>query len=274
MVLSYHNVVPDGHPRSGDSSLHLEVSSFRAQLDRLGNTHEVVSLDVLLRGSSEFERPAAVITFDDAYAGALEVGIPEVVTRGMPATVFISPGLLGSNGFWWDLLADPASGGLDSEVRRRALAEHGGRQETVLSWARERCLSTADLPHLLRPADRASVARAAREQGIGLGSHTWSHPNLVGLDTGALRDELERSRTWLEEHFPESVVPWLAYPYGLHDKQARTMAASTGYSGALTGSSGWARMPPTDLYSVPRFNVPAGLSDPGFLLRVSGIPSL
>lgn len=274
IVLSYHNVVPDHYPRTGDVSLHLPLSVFRSQLDRLGETHQVIGLGDLFQGTWRRGRPAAAITFDDAYAGALDIGIAEVVARAMPATVFVSPGLLDSSGFWWDLLADPISGGLDSRLRRRALTELAGRQEPVLAWAREQGLSTVELPDLVRPADRKKVARAAEEPGVTLGSHTWSHPNLVGLSADTLRYEMERSRTWLEEQFPASYVSWLAYPYGLHDGEARTTVALTGYCGGLTGTSGWSKMPPGDPYSVPRLNVPARLSEAGFLLRVSGVPIL
>ena len=45
LVLAYHNIVPDGEPRVGDTSLHLPQRAFAAQLDLLLSTHTVVPLE-------------------------------------------------------------------------------------------------------------------------------------------------------------------------------------------------------------------------------------
>jgi hypothetical protein len=38
------------------------------------------------------------------------LGIPELVRRGLPATVFVAPALLDQRAFWWDRLANPTTG--------------------------------------------------------------------------------------------------------------------------------------------------------------------
>src|SRR2546423_5455975 len=86
LILAYHNVVPDEQPIFGDRSLHLRRSDFAAQLDALRETHDVVPLPAVLL-PSHGPRPRAAITFDDAYAGAVTLGVAEVVARGLPATV-------------------------------------------------------------------------------------------------------------------------------------------------------------------------------------------
>ncbi|MFL5521275.1 MAG: hypothetical protein ACJ8B6_10085, partial [Gemmatimonadales bacterium] len=90
LVLAYHNVVPDGLEAFGDRSLHLPLARFRRQLAALSETHDVVGLEQLESAPSS-SRPRAAITFDDAYAGALLLGLPAALELGFPATIFVAP---------------------------------------------------------------------------------------------------------------------------------------------------------------------------------------
>ena len=271
IVLAYHNVVPDDQPPRGDASLHLGFSEFRRQLDVLQAMHRIVSLDGLLEQPHDPGRPAAALTFDDAYRGALELGLGEVVDRGMPATVFAAPGLLGADAFWWDELDAGSDGRLESEVRRHALHELGGRHDTIRRWAREEGLRTGTLPELMRPATEDEVVAAASRAGVAIGSHSWSHPNLTTLESGGLEGELREARSWLDARLEEP-SPWFAYPYGFSDTSARAAVESVGHVGALAGHLGWTRLPPSDRFAVPRVDIPAGISEAGFRLRISGVP--
>src|SRR4051794_40278450 len=75
LVLAYHDIVPAGERPVGDRSLHLPQADFAAQLDeaaRLGL--RIVPLDAL-RQPDDDPTPRVVITFDDAYRGALTAGV-------------------------------------------------------------------------------------------------------------------------------------------------------------------------------------------------------
>jgi hypothetical protein len=152
VVLAYHNVVPSVDSPVGDSSLHLPLSSFSAQIDVLCTTHSVVPLRDLMGAGRGEGKPLAAITFDDAYRGALELGLQELLRRGLPATVFVAPGLLGCEGFWWDRVASPDSGEVAPEFRGSALRDLGGRQDAVLEKASSLGLLQDPLRELYRPA--------------------------------------------------------------------------------------------------------------------------
>lgn len=272
LVLAYHNVVPDDCPPVGDRSLHLRLCDFRAQLDVLQATHDVVPLETLLEDPEESARPRAILTFDDAYRGALELAIPEIVDRGLPVTVFVSPGLLGSDAFWWDALAVGNGARLAPELRRRALAEMGGRQDRIFSWARNRGLHPdADLHWLARPASAEEVRVAAELRGVRFGSHSWSHPDLTSLERDTFGRELAEATRWLASNVRDP-SSWFAYPYGIHDPDARARIAAAGHEGGVSGDAGWTHLPPEEPFAVRRFNVPAGLSEAGFRLRTAGVP--
>ncbi|HWV56565.1 MAG TPA: polysaccharide deacetylase family protein [Longimicrobiales bacterium] len=271
VVLAYHDIAPDHAPRAGDSSLHLPRNRFAEHLDALRRFADVVPLDVLLRGSRQRSgRPRVAITFDDAYAGAVTDGVREVVARGMPATIFVAPGLLGSRACWWDALADPVAGEVDPELRERLLAELNGLDAPITEWAMGARIRVGRVPSHARIATVGDLEAAARMPGITIGSHSWSHASLDRLSPDALRDELRRPFDWLRERF-SSFRPWLAYPYGIRSPAVASAARAAGYEAAfgiagVTEVEGWA-----PAFEFARANVPAGMTAHGLALRVVGV---
>lgn len=269
LVLAYHNVLPNGEPLSGNANLHLPQREFARQLDILARTHDVASIDTLLAPPSSSGRPRAIITFDDAYAGALAAGVDELVRRGMPATIFVSPALLGSVP-WWDILAERTSGVVPDHVQQHALKPLGGRSGEVLRWIRskesvEPALSA--LPHI---GTESQLEVAASKPGITLGSHTWSHPNLCALPSAELEAELTKPLQWLQARFAK-IAPWLSYPYGCFSDSVQNVAADVGYAGSFRIDGGWIPQTAPPAHAIPRLNIPSGLSLNGFRLRLAGI---
>lgn len=267
LVLAYHDVAPDGAAPAGDRSLHLPVSAFAAQLDRLAETHDVVPLPALLH-PPRTDRPRAAITFDDAYRGAATLGVAALAARGLPATLFVVPGRVGGDAFWWDALA--GDGGMPADVRARALDEARGREDRVLALAAAAGMERGDVPPFARPAGEDELRAAASVPGITLGAHTWSHPALPRLPEAEARREVRDALAWLRARFPASTVPWLSYPYGLWSPAVARIAEEEGCRAALRIRGGWMR-PGADPMAIPRVNVPAGLSLRGFTLRAAGL---
>ena len=257
LVLAYHNVVPDLDADRGDRSLHLPLSAFREQLDLLQEYTRLVSLEQIVAGFRDAHRPTVAITFDDAYRGAVELGLPELLHRGLPATVFVAPGLLGVTVTWWDALGELAGEGAGNE-RDRILVEEKGRRVAPAG---------VTLPAHYECATEAQVLELAHA-GIDLGAHTWSHPNLARLEPDDLRGELEQPLEWLRQRKVQS--PMLAYPYGITSPDVERAAKAVGYAAAFRVQGGWMRRTPDSRWSLPRFNVPAGLSRTGFRLRLAG----
>ena len=268
LVLAYHNIVPDSCPPFGDRSLHLPRSRFVRQLECLVATHTVVPLEQLFASGATGRGPRAAITFDDGYRGAIRIGVEELAKRGLPATLFVVPACVAKGPFWWDALATEA--GVEPVLRQRALDELRGRDTEVRSWATAHALEARSVPEWALPASEAELRDAARHPGITLGSHTWTHPNLARLEVSELQVELTKSLTWLRERSTR-VVPWLSYPYGIVTPAVEAAARDAGYSGALTLGGGWFRPARVNRWAVPRENIPAGLSENGFVIRTSGL---
>ena len=271
LILAYHNIIPDGELPAGDRSLHLPRRAFVAHLDALVETHNIVSLDDVVKhvpaGSS---RPRAVITFDDAYRGAVTVGVAELAARSLPATIFVSPAFVGGGTFWWDVLTPPFADSLDPAFRSRALREWRGIDAVVRAGALECGLVVQPVPDYVACASENELLHAAAHDGISFAAHTWSHPNLALLEDAELRAELVRPLSWLRERFGR-VISALSYPYGLSTTVTEHAAAQAGYHAAFRISGGWLRGVAQSSYALPRLNVPAGVSPHGFLLRASGV---
>lgn len=273
VVLAYHNIVPAGEPVAGDSSLHVDQAMFADHLDWLLDRRRIVSLEEAFAESEpEPGGTRVVITFDDAYVGTLTAGAEELAKRGLPATVFVPPGLLGVDGFWWDVLAPPGGEPLDPGVRDHALTTLRGESARIIAWARSDGLPRNDLPAHARPAEAHVVESGEHPSGLRFGAHTWSHPNLARLSRAEIDEELRKSKEWLDER-TDRFTNWLAYPYGLLNGHAEASATAL-FDGAMlvAGGPSVRRGRKVGFPSrVPRVNVPRGLSIEGLALRIAGL---
>jgi peptidoglycan/xylan/chitin deacetylase (PgdA/CDA1 family) len=269
LILAYHGIVPNGEMLAGERALFVSQQNFADQLDTVASIADVVALDRL--DAPGDGRPRVAITFDDAYRGAVNEGVGELIRRRFPATIFVAPGRLDDHIFWWDALSHGRAG-LDETVRHHALHRLGGSDERVRSWASKIRLPASDaLPAYAQTASRAELQRAVSHPGITVGSHSWSHANLATLDDAEIASEIQQSRDWLRASFGEKAIPWIAYPYGLDSDKTHRLAASAGYSGGLRIGGGWHSLSEASRLARPRLSVPGSLSIAGFRARMLGV---
>jgi len=272
LILAYHNIVPDGQSPGGDRAVHLPAATFRAELALLARYAEVLPLPVVLaEPSAPRQRPRVAITFDDAYTGALTVGVSLLREQGFPATVFVAPAFLDGRGFWWDEVVAPGHGsGFDPDFRDIALSRLQGDDALVRAEVRASGGWETTAPIHARCASVAALETALEYPGLTLASHTWSHPNLTVLDHSRLYEELARPLAWLRR-FGDRALPMLSYPYGLTSPSVEHAARAGGYQAGFTVTGGWC--PPGGIapFAVPRLNIPAGLSASGFEVRLAGL---
>lgn len=269
LILAYHNVLPDGERPAGDISLHLSRADFAAQLDTLGDTHDIVSLRTALSiGPEPRRRPLAVITFDDAYRGAMSAGVAELRARELPATVFVAPSYVGGRAFWWDSIAWPVGTAEGRSFRARALDQAAGDEERVYALASRLGLSTRDVPSHARCASLPELRAAASYERLTFAAHSWSHPNLAAVERDRLERELVAPLAWLRLNLPR-VEAYLSYPYGRWSPTVARAATRAGYLAALRVDGGWVKRHTSE--ALPRFNVPAGITRDGFALRAAGL---
>lgn len=265
LVLAWHNIAPTwGFPESGDAY----GEAFARQLTLLRRYATVVpltpALDALRAGRRLPPRPVA-LTFDDGYRDQLDLAAPILRGFGMTATFFLVTGFLAQRSrIWWEevgwafgaatatTLTWPPSGGTgydltrpaDREAARTAVTESLKDIPAAARLAAAGELADRLAPRGTRPGPELFCdwegARALRDAGHGIGSHTATHPILSRETPAAQHEELAASRRELER---ELAVPAdvLAYPNGRtcdYNRATLEGVRRAGYRYALTTRTG------------------------------------
>jgi peptidoglycan/xylan/chitin deacetylase (PgdA/CDA1 family) len=119
-ILVYHSVADVAHDPFG---ITVGPPDFRGHMEVLARRFSPLSLEQLCAGLERGELPerAVVVTFDDGYANNLSTALPSLAAAGVPASLFVATGFIGSQReFWWD------------EVERLVCGEAGAQRAPVL----------------------------------------------------------------------------------------------------------------------------------------------
>ena len=106
LILLYHRVAnAEPGPHANVSGLSVTPEHFEQQLAVLRRRFAPLRLRDLLESPPRFRHPAVAVTFDDGYADNLHAALPLLERFGIPATFFVTSGMLGGQReFWWDTL--------------------------------------------------------------------------------------------------------------------------------------------------------------------------
>jgi peptidoglycan/xylan/chitin deacetylase (PgdA/CDA1 family) len=108
----------------------------------------------------------------------------------------------------------------------------------------------------------------ATAEGIEIGAHSHTHPELDQLGRKELRAELTVSKRLLEDALGTSVAG-LAYPFGYSNVAVRRAALEAGYTYACAVRNAMAS-PQHDPLALPRLTIKASTSEDAFVHAVRG----
>jgi len=91
----------------------------------------------------------------------------------------------------------------------------------------------------------SQLRKLAKDNEVG--SHTWSHRNLRQCDANVLREELTRSKEYIQS-ITKCPVLGLAYPWGEHSLTVQRAVQECGYLFARTVDEGSTTFPPLSPY--------------------------
>jgi peptidoglycan/xylan/chitin deacetylase (PgdA/CDA1 family) len=175
VVLCYHSVHPHGSIATATPGV------FEEHLAWLKENCDVISFSEVVPYLDRPPgiRPAVSITFDDGYADNHEFAFPLLRKWQLPATFFVTAGL-------------PER---DTRVLARFRSFYGASSDEIapMGWS-----------ELLEMS----------QDGMEVGAHTYSHPNLARLGADELRKELTSSKAIIEDRLGRR-VDTMAYPFGL-----------------------------------------------------------
>jgi len=195
VVLCYHSIHSTKPFRSAAPSL------FDSQLCWLKEHCDVIRFSEVAKASKAARhRPAVALTFDDGYLDNYEQAFPLLQKHGIPATFFLTVGLLEKH---------------SAIIARFQMLMHSSYED-------------------IRPLEWSQV-REMHNAGMEIGTHTFSHPNLARLSPEAVEVELKRSKDIMEQRLGEPVT-LMAYPFGKPGRHFRDettqIAAATSYEHA------------------------------------------
>jgi peptidoglycan/xylan/chitin deacetylase (PgdA/CDA1 family) len=224
-ILAYHEV-PEPGP-------------FRRHLEHLHRHYAVVPGARVASWVCDGEPlpPRAVwITFDDGRPSVIRNGLPELVRLGLPATMFVCPGLFDDGAVFWQsvVLAALAAGGpfefegrsyIDRELVIRLKSVPDEQRRQVVEELAGRLAGRPPLP-----GDTVSIEQALQwmDAGMEVGNHTWDHPCLDRCTIEEQARQVSDAHRSISEHLGRT--PQLfAYPNGDWTPEVEAVLAGLDY---------------------------------------------
>jgi peptidoglycan/xylan/chitin deacetylase (PgdA/CDA1 family) len=261
-ILTYHRVNDDDDPFFPA----VPTRVFEKQMAFLARTYRVLTVEELVEGirRGRLPRNALAITFDDGYRDNLTHAAPILTRYGLPATIFLATGFIGtSKVFWFDRLAmafkmtgesafaAPWGGilSLASQADRilalnRTLAHFKQVPDDALQPSLQRLLEILRVPDGCGPQDLMlswDEVHALARQGFSIGAHTVNHPILSRVAPQRAWMEILGSRTMIQS-VCGCAPRAFAYPNGKPEDYTETikhMVREAGFTCAVTTRFGF-----------------------------------
>ena len=290
VILMYHRVAEVAHD---PFELAVHPDNFTAHVEYLRRLERSVPLEDILERSSA---RTVAITFDDGYADNATVAAPVLASAGIPATWFVTAGLLGRHRFWWDRLTEallgrhPLEDSVDIEISGREywldLRGDDARMTAMrFLHTKLRPLGQQELEHTVdriiegigaptSNTDNLTMTVSQLRELAGrplqqVGAHTRTHVQLAGQPQEVQRAEIVGSVEDLSTSLGQPVRSF-AYPFGVPDAVgplAPRLVEEAGCLLACTTSAGRVRRR-SDPLLLPRLHV-RDWSGPEFARRIS-----
>jgi peptidoglycan/xylan/chitin deacetylase (PgdA/CDA1 family) len=234
VALLWHRIRPEG-PRPGETVRAVSVDDLAVQLDLLVELGDVVPL-AALDGVERGRRPRFALTFDDDDPGHADHTLPLLVSRGLPATFFLSGRWRGDAGpYWWEVLEariqDRGAGIVATEYGLPPTTDAAALARALTGTSHSAVLADEAVRTPWRTMD-ATHAVSLVAAGMEIGFHTLHHPSLPTLRDGALHAAVVSGRAELGEDLG-TPLDRFAYPHGHVDGRVAAAVRAGGYV------SGW-----------------------------------
>lgn len=295
VILMYHELAEDND--AIESWTIVRKSNFIRQMEYLKAHFDVVSLEEAISGKARGggQKPLAVVTFDDGYAGNKSILLPIAKSMDLPVAIFIATGAVISRDlYWYDkvITAVQSKKSLNLDLRQRGLGRYSlNRTEGAANWSEtqkllldlkefqplERETAVNEILETLKTYSNSTgyAIRHLTEQeitemsGCGLitfGAHSHCHAMLPQLTQTAITESVMSSKKLLEK-WTGKPVRYFAYPSGAYDQKVIDILKEGCFECSLTTrNKPWDAEP---LLEIPRLGMGRYDSLDLFKVRVS-----
>lgn len=257
-VLMYHRF------SEGEEFGKTSRQTFETHLRYLTRHYKIIPLTDAVsrkREGRKFPERSAVITIDDGYRDFYDIAFPVLKSFGIPATIYLVTEFVAGNCWIWTdkaryILTRTAAERLDFQINGTAFDQILGDSESRLAVAGSlnselkelsdeekdahltNLSNVRNVPVPARPTDEYAAlswdqARELAAAGIGVGSHTATHPILTNVDAARLESEMRDSRAAIHRELGSDTVHF-CYPNGNVSQRERDAAEAAGYASAVT----------------------------------------
>lgn len=270
-VFMFHRVLPD-QAACYDPEMNTPPEGMDQFLAGVKESFEVLPLEACLRvklSRDKVRKPVCAITFDDGWQDNFEFAYPLLKKHGVPATIFLASGFIGTRRRFWQERLWLVLSSFDSRTDRESLAAKLGRSvpwcppltASDLRFSRLKPLlmwqNSCDAEHFvaqledLHPGknletDRAFLnwqeIREMHANGVSFGSHTVNHVLLTCAAPATAQLEIDCSRRQLQDQL-DAEIACFSYPWGSTFGYLRNQVASAGYRFACVTETTYQRAP-------------------------------
>lgn len=268
------------------STTHHDVRDYEDEMKLLSRWLNVISMDELagrIKRQVPFDEPTIAITFDDGYRDNYSLAFPSLRKYGLPATVYLTAGLIGTDSkLWVDEIQDAL---LNTRVTSFQFKELFGEEVINVSSLEQkmsanirisrslkrmtnyrRKLMLAELLKRLKVDDCGKkhgnlrsmlsweeVADMANH-GVSFGAHTVSHPILTEMPQAEAKEEIIESKRIMEDRLERKVTHFAIPNGGACDfsEDLKAFCIELGFETIVSTEYGWVDHA-SDPYFLKRF---------------------
>jgi peptidoglycan/xylan/chitin deacetylase (PgdA/CDA1 family) len=222
VIFNYHDICDDPSPFSTNYHLAVEPQLFIKQLKWIKKYFNVISPIELLKGN--YDRPAAMITFDDGFKSAFNFGSETITNEGLSATIFVNMAPVNGEIFWSGLVTY-----LCNNVpifQKKMLNKYNVNLENLFLYIKdEDILEFKELDIINNLAETVknfhgefadnSDLENSNNKNIFIGNHLYNHYNALNISKEKLKELYLKNSEELKKF--KNSVNLFSYPFGQPD---------------------------------------------------------
>ena len=267
VVLTFHRVLQDWAFENSTvlRGVVVRENTFRKLAEHVAKYYQAVKIDEMLPGRPA-DRLRIAFTFDDGWADNYAVALPIAKQFQIPLTIFVCPGLIGSEEPFWPERMNSLSRKSGGALPKREIDELIEILKRYSPEERDNAINELLKSNGVQPPEPGSLREKwslsweeileMERLEVSFGSHTQTQQILTTLPSSRIQTEIRLSKAALE-HALSAPCDIFAYPNGNWNPMIRDLVAQEGYRLAFTTERG-AWTPSCDPLSIPRANVYEG----------------